>query len=292
MKKAEKIEKIKSSEIIDEKEKGTVGISYDTIGTTLQALNVQLDEGESIYSETGKMSWMTQNVDMKTRGRGLSKMVSRVITGETLFINEFTSKQGTGVVTFSTDQAGKVIPLDLDQNRSEIIFQRGAFLCAENTVDLKIAFTKRISAGLFGGIGFILQKVGLKSGGKSGKAHLIADGEVVMYNLKKGQQLLVDQGNLLGYEASVDFDIQTVGGGLFNWIFGGEGIFLGVLRGPGKVWLQTRKRTIASSVSGSAQQYAPQRNTGGNTIGCIIGLIMTLCFMMIIVLGVIADLSA
>lgn len=268
MRQAEKIETIEKSQIVDESEKQTEGISYDTIGTTLQALNVQLDEGESIYSEAGKMSWMSQNIEMKTKSRGISKMFSRVITGESLFINEFKAKTGVGVVTFSTDQAGKVVPIVLDENKSEVIFQKGAFLCAENSVDLAIAFTKRISTGLFGGIGFILQKVTGK-----GRAHLVADGEVVMYELSQDQELLVDQGNLLAYDATVDFDIQTIGGGIFNWFFGGEGVFVGKLTGPGKVWLQTRKRTLTSVASGSANR--PQNQTS-NPIGCIISLIISI----------------
>lgn len=265
MKKAEEINKIQKSEIFDKAEHNSVGISYDTIGTTLQALNVQLDKGEKIYAESGKMSWMTPNIKMKTKGRGIGKMFSRVITGESLFVNEFEAVENTGVVTFSTDQAGKIIPIELD-NKLDVIFQRGSFLCAETEVDLKIAFTRRISAGLFGGKGFILQKV---TG--QGIAHLIADGEVVMYELEAGQELLVDQGNLVAFESSVDFDIQTVQGGLFNWVFGGEGIFTGLLRGPGKVWLQTRKNNLISS---TYQGQHHQQNNTNNPIGCIISLMV------------------
>ncbi len=266
MKKAEEITKIQKSEIIDDKEHDSAGISYDTIGTTLQALNVQLDKGEKVYAESGKMSWMTSNIKMKTKSRGISKMFSRVITGESLFVNEFEAVEDTGVVTFSTDQAGKIIPIELDNNNS-VVFQRGSFLCAETNVDLKIAFTKRISAGLFGGKGFVLQKV---TG--QGIAHLIADGEVVMYELEAGQELIVDQGNLVAFDSSVDFDIQTVQGGLFNWVFGGEGIFTGLLRGPGKVWLQTRKNNLVSSAYQG--QYNQQRNAS-NPIGCIISIIIS-----------------
>lgn len=285
MKKAEKIEKIQTSEIIDEKEKSTSGISYDTIGTTLQALNVQLDKGESIYSETGKMSWMTENIEMKTKSRGFSKMVSRVFTGETLFINEFIAQEKAGIVTFSTDQAGKIIPIELKEGRSEVIFQRGAFLCAENGVDLSIALTKRLSAGLFGGIGFILQKVTGK-----GMAHLIADGEVVVYELKDKEELFVDQGNLVAYEPSVDFDIKTVSGGLFNWLFGGEGVFHGKLKGPGKVWLQTRKMTISSAAAGKASYN--RTKSSSNPIGCLIGLAISGCFGLFVLITILASLRA
>lgn len=279
MKTAEKIEKVSKSELIDTKEEKSSGISYDTIGTTLQALNVQLDEGESIYSEAGKMSWMTQNIQMETKSRGLSKALSRVITGETLFINIFKSKDSTGVVTFSTDQAGKIIPIELNETMPEVIFQRGSFLCAEQTVDLSIAVVKRLGTGFFGGKGFILQKITGK-----GLAHLIADGEVVMYELKQGQEILVDQGNLVAYESSVDFDIQTVSGGMFNWLFSGEGIFLGVLRGPGKVWLQTRKNSLQSTYTNTYQT----KNTN-NPIGCIIGIVVFVFFFICMIFSIFAS---
>ncbi len=281
MKDAEKIQDIQKAELIDTKEEKSKGISYDTIGTTLQALNVQLDENETIYSETGKMSWMTDNIQMTTKSRGLAKMVSRVFTGESLFINEFKSNKGPGVVTFSTDQAGKIIPLDLNESSPAIIFQRGAFLCAENGVDLSITMVKKISAGLFGGKGFVLQKVA-----GNGKAHLIADGEVVMYELKEGQKLLVDQGNLVAYESTVDFDIQTVSGGMFNWLFGGEGLFLGVLRGPGKVWLQTRKNNLTTAIQNGTYNAAYTKKSN-NPLGCLIGILISTCFLIFTILIII-----
>ncbi len=283
MKTAEKIEKVSKSELIDKQEEKSKGISYDTIGTTLQALNVQLDKGESIYSEAGKMSWMTQNIKMETKSKGISKALSRIITGETLFINVFKAEVNTGVVTFSTDQAGKIIPIELSKDSPEVIFQRGAFLCAEETIDLSIAIVKRLGTALFGGKGFILQKI---TG--HGLAHLIADGEVVMYELKKGQEILVDQGNLVAYETSVDFDIQTVSGGMFNWVFGGEGIFLGMLRGPGKVWLQTRKTNLQASYTNT---YQTQNKN--NPIGCILSififLLVFLCMTVSILTSTIAQ---
>lgn len=289
MTKSDKIEKIKESDILTSEMKGSEGISYKTIGSILQALSVQLDEGETIYSETGKMSWMTPNIKFETKSRGFAKMISRVFTGETLFVNNFTSKSGVGVVTFSTGEAGKIIPVELKEGESDIIFQRGSFLCAENTVELSVALVKRLSAGLFGGKGLILQKVSGK-----GYAHLMADGEVVMYELKEGDELLVDDGNLVGYESTVDFDIQTIGGGVMNWFFGGEGIFVGVLRGPGKVWLQTRKTSLSAG-SYSANNTYYSRNNGGfsqNPLGCIIGVIISIgFFLFFIFLALIGTLS-
>lgn len=275
-KEAEKIKNIEPSEMFDHDEKGTRGITYKTVGSILQAVSVQLDENETVYSESGKMSWMTQNIKMETKSRGIGKMVSRVFTGESLFVNHFTSTNGSGVVTFSTDQAGKIIPVEQKKESPAIIFQRGAFLCAEIGIELSIAFTRRISAGLFGGKGLILQKIK-----GEGISHLTADGEVVMYELTEGQELLVDQGNLVAYEETVDFDIQTVGGGLMNWLFGGEGIFNAVLRGPGKVWLQTRKSNLINT-NYNGQGSSTSNNS--NPIGCIIGILTTVGFLGFVIL--------
>ncbi|MBU0975944.1 MAG: TIGR00266 family protein [Patescibacteria group bacterium] len=258
------IEEIKKKEFVDKQEVGSRGITYKTIGTTLQALSVQLDEGETIYSEAGKMSWMTNNIEMETKGQGCSQMFSRFFSRESIFVNKFTSKDGTGIVTFATDQAGKIIPLHLGPGSQAVVFQKGAYLCSEEGVDRKMVFVKKLSAGLFGGKGFILQKV---TG--SGSVHLIADGEVAMYELKEGQEIAVDQGNLVAYEESVDFDIQTISGP-FNWLFGGEGIFVGLLRGPGKVWLQTRKFQL-----GQFQPYAGRAQGAGNRL---LGILISLGF--------------
>jgi uncharacterized protein (TIGR00266 family) len=269
--------KIPEKEFVDKQKVGSRGVSYKTIGTTLQALSVQLDEGEYIYSEAGKMSWMTENIKMSTHGQGCSKMFSRLFTKESLFVNKFTCLSGTGVVTFTTDQAGKVIPLDLTNSSPGIIFQKGAYLCSEEGIERTIAFTKRISAGLFGGKGFILQKVK-----GQGRVHLVADGEAIMYELQEGQELTVDQGNLVAYEETVDFDIQTIAGPV-NWLFGGEGIFVGVLRGPGKVWLQTRKFAL-----GSFNPYTQRANSGIG--GRIIGIIISLALFGCLFAGILVDL--
>ena len=270
-----------NQQFISKKEIGSKGISYKTIGTTLQALSVQLDAGEHIYSEAGKMSWMTENIKMTTHGQGCTKMFSRFFSRESIFVNKFSCTGGTGVVTFTTDQAGKVIPLTLKENSPGIIFQKGAYLCSEEGIQRTIALTKRISAGLFGGKGFILQKV---TG--EGKVHLVADGEAVMYELAEGQELAVDQGNLIAYEETVDFDIRTIAGPL-NWLFGGEGIFVGALRGPGKVWLQTRKFALASN-----NLYQQRSNFGtGRIIGILMSLI-SLAFLACMMSGVLFNIFA
>lgn len=270
------IEPQKEKKFIDRNKVGSKGITYKTIGTTLQALSVQLDEGEYIYSESGKMSWMTNNVEMTTHGQGCSQMISRLFTRESIFLNRFRCKNGTGVVTFTTDQAGKIIPLSLTKVSPGIIFQKGAYLCSEEGIKRTIAFTKKLSAGLFGGKGFILQKVQGK-----GYVHLIAEGEVVMYDLKDGQEIAVDQGNLVAYEDTVDFDIQTIRGP-FNWLFSGEGIFVGVLKGPGKVWLQTRKLGLGGLTYSSTMHKS-------NSMRQIIGILVSLTFFACIVMSILFE---
>jgi uncharacterized protein (TIGR00266 family) len=272
---------ISKKQFIDKKEIGSKGITYQTIGTTLQALSVQLDEGEHVYSEAGKMSWKTNNVEMTTHGQGCSKMLSRLFTSESIFVNKFSFNSGTGLITFTTDQAGKIIPLDLKEDTPGIIFQKGAYLCSEEGIERKVALTKKLSAGLFGGKGFILQKVE-----GQGKVHLVADGEAVLYELAEGQEIAVDQGNLVAYEDTVDFDIQTVKGPR-NWLFGGEGFFLGVLKGPGKVWLQTRKFHLTKFQSHNTRRT--QSFATNQIVGCLVSLAFFGCIFGSILLEMITN---
>lgn len=254
------------------------GLTFRTIGTTLQALSVQLDENEAILSESGKMAWMTDNIKMTTHGQSISQIFSRLFTRESIFVNKFTCLSGTGVVTFTTGQLGKVIPIELGEDKPSVIFQKGAYLCSETGIKRSIAFMKRLGVGLFGGKGFILQKVEGK-----GNAFLVSDGESLIFELKDGQEILADQGNLVAYESTVDFDIRTIGGGPFNWLFGGEGIFVSRLRGPGKVWLQTKKPSFYNNYRASNIN-----NYRRNPIGAIISILFSVgiffCFIIMMIL--------
>jgi uncharacterized protein (TIGR00266 family) len=214
--------------------KGVTGMEYKIIGTTLQAVILELDPGETVYSESGGMAWMSSNIHMQTSGRGggLGGVFKRAVTGESLFLVEYTSQGGKGIISFASDFPGKIIPVNLSQGQS-MICQKSAFLCAEKTVGLDIHFRKRLGAGLFGGEGFILQKI---TG--PGVAFVCLDGEIVEYTLEANQALKVDTGHVAMYEPSVSFDVEMVQG-LSNIFFGGEGLFLATLRGPGRIWLQT-----------------------------------------------------
>jgi uncharacterized protein (TIGR00266 family) len=238
-------------------------ISYRIDGTTLQVVTIQLQPGEVIYSESGGMSWMSGNVEMKTHsGGGLGKMFKRALSGESLFVTDFYVTNGAGMVAFASEFPGKIIPFNLGQGES-IIIQKDSFMCAEKSVDLDMHFRRRLGTGLFGGEGFIMQKV-------TGPGLIFAevDGEVVEYNLQPGQVLKVDTGHLAIMESSVDFDVTMVKG-ISNILLGGEGLFLGTLRGPGKVWLQTMPM---SKLAAKMAQFMPQVGGKGSSGGMNINL--------------------
>lgn len=214
--------------------KGVTGMEYKIIGTTLQAVIMELDPGETVYSESGGMAWMSNNIEMKTSGRGggIGGAFKRAVSGESLFLVEYTSQGGKGFVAFASDFPGKIVPLRLGEGQ-QMICQKTAFLSAEKTVGLDIHFRKRLGAGIFGGEGFIMQKL---TG--PGIAFVCLDGEIMEYTLGNNEVLKVDTGHVAMYEPSVSFDVEMMKG-LSNIFFGGEGLFLATLRGPGRVWLQT-----------------------------------------------------
>jgi uncharacterized protein (TIGR00266 family) len=230
-------------------------ISYRIDGTTLQVVTIELEPGEVIYSESGGMSWMTGNVEMKTHsGGGLGKMFQRAVSGESLFITDFLVKRGRGTVTFASEFPGKIIPFDL-KPRESLIVQKDAFMCAEKSVDMAMHFREKLGTGFFGGEGFIMQRL---TG--PGLAFIEVDGEVVEYDLQPGQLIRVDTGHLAAMEPTVDFDVTMVKG-FRNILLGGEGLFLASLKGPGKVWLQTMPMfRLAQKIL----QFMPKTQSGGS----------------------------
>ncbi len=229
-------------------------ISYRIDGTTLQVVTIQLQPGEVVYSESGGMSWMSANVEMKTHsGGGIGKMLKRAFSGESLFITDFFVNSGTGIVAFANEFPGKIIPFDLADGQS-LIMQKDAFMVAEKSVDLDIHFRKKLGTGFFGGEGFIMQRA---TG--PGLVFTELDGEVVEYNLQPGQVLKVDTGYVAMFEPSVKFDVTMVKG-FRNIILGGEGLFLARLEGPGRVWLQTMPMT---KLANKILQFMPKVKGGG-----------------------------
>lgn len=242
----------------------TTGLRYKIIGSVLQAAIIELDPGQMIFSESGGMSWMSGNVQMNTNsGGGIGKMFKRAFSGESLFIVDFTVAGGTGLIGFASEMPGKIVPLHLAPGQ-EIIMQKDSFMCAEKSVQLDIHFRRKLGAGLFGGEGFIMQRA-------TGPGVVFAelDGEVVEYYLQPGQVMKVDTGHVAMYEPSVQFDIEMVRG-FKNMLFGGEGLFLATLRGPGKIWLQTMP---VMNVAKKLAEYMPASGGGGGggNIGGVIG---------------------
>lgn len=208
-------------------------MEYNIFGNDLPAVSVKLDRGESIYTQSGGMAWMDSEITMDTNMKGgLFKGIGRMFSGESLFMATYTSTKPGAEVVFASTFPGAIIDLDINRSR-EIIAQKDAFLCAEQGVDLSVEFTKKLSAGFFGGEGFILQRI---SG--NGKVFLEIAGSVVERELAPGETIKVDTGNVVAFERDVRYEIEMVKG-FKNIFFGGEGLFLTKLTGPGKVWLQT-----------------------------------------------------
>ncbi len=219
-------------------------------GTVMQTLDIQLQAGETIFTESGGMAWMSGNIRMDTGMKGgLMGALGRSLAGESMFMVDYTCESGEGFVTFACEFPGKIVPFPLGAGES-IICQKDSFMCAEKSVSLEMHFRRKLGAGLFGGEGFILQKL---TG--PGAAFLELDGEITEYDLQAGQQLKVDTGHLAAYQPSVSFDIVMIKG-VKNILFGGEGLFLADIRGPGKVWLQSMPIV---NLAGKIARYIPSK---------------------------------
>lgn len=226
-------------------------MQYQITGETLPVVICQLEEGEQMITEKGSMSWMSPNMLMQTSTNGgLGKAFGRMFSGESIFQNIYTSRGGKGLIAFASSFPGSIKAFTISPG-NEMIFQKSAFLAAESGIDLSIHFHKKLGSGLFGGEGFILQRV-------SGNGTVFAefDGHVIEYELQPGQQIVVDTGHLAAMTPSCQMDIQTIKG-VKNIVFGGEGIFNTVITGPGKVWLQTMP---ISNVAGALRPYFPTGN--------------------------------
>ena len=206
-------------------------MEYEIIGDNLQMVVAKLASGETIYGEAGSMIYMSDNMQMNAQAKGgFLKGIKRKIAGESFFMTNFTPT-GDGFVAFAGNTPGRIKAIELKAN--EFLAQKDAFLCAQSGVDLDIAFTKKLGAGLFGGEGFILEKL---SG--NGTAFIHACGDFIEMNLSSGEVVKVDTGSVVGFDSTVDYDI-TMAGNVKSMLFGGEGIFLTTLKGPGHVILQS-----------------------------------------------------
>jgi len=209
-------------------------MKYEIIGKTVPAVEFTLNRGESIYSQRGGMTWQTDGINMKTNARGgVMKSLGRMFTGESIFMNTYTANIDGAKVAFATTVPGDIVSVNVGENNGFTV-QKSSFLCAEPGVDMSIAFTKKFSAGLFGGEGFVLQKAK-----GNGMLFLEVDGDPVERILAPGEVLKVDTGNVVGFESTVSYEIETVKG-LGNIFLGGEGLFLTKLVGPGRVIIQSQ----------------------------------------------------
>lgn len=207
-------------------------MKYEIFGGNLPAVTISLNQGEAIYTQSGGMSWMTAGMQMDTNMKGgFMKGLGRMLAGDSLFIATYTAMAPEQEITIASTFPGAIVPIDV--SRGEVIIQKSAFLCAEPGVALSMHVVKGLSAGLFGGEGFILQRLG-----GSGYAFIEIDGAVCEKTLAPGESLIVDTGNIAAYEASVGYEVTMVKG-FKNILFGGEGLLNTRLTGPGKVWLQT-----------------------------------------------------
>ncbi len=210
-------------------------MEYKILGKTVPVVEATLNKGESMYTQSGGMSWQTQGIKMSTNARGgVMKSLGRMFTGESIFMSSYTAEIDNAKISFATTVPGDIMPIDMSETPNGLILQKGAFLCAEDDIELKVKFTKKISAGLFGGEGFILQEAkGM------GMLFLEIDGDPIIKELQPGEVLKVDTGNIVAFEPSISYQIDTVKG-LGNIFLGGEGLFLTKLTGPGKVILQSQ----------------------------------------------------
>ena len=223
-------------------------MEYTIEGGTLPVVICRLNSGEAMITERGSMSWMSPNMQMETTtGGGIGRALGRMFAGEALFQNRYTAQGGPGLIAFASSFPGSIRPFSIAPGR-EIILQKSGFLAAEDTVELSVFFQKKLGSGLFGGEGFIMQRL---SG--QGLAFAEFDGHVVEYDLAPGQSMVVDTGYLAAMDATCSIDIQAVPG-IKNMVFGGEGLFNTVVTGPGKVYLQTMP---ISAVAGVIRPFIP-----------------------------------
>ena len=242
-------------------------------GTTMPVLEFRLDPNDSIISEAGELSWMGSSIQMTTHtqfagGGGLFGAFKRVVGGGSLFMTEYRAIGASGEVAFATKLPGHIVPVEVAPGHEYMIHRHG-FLCGTPQIQMSVAFQQSLGAGIFGGDGFLLQKL---SG--QGTAWLELSGELVVRDLQPGETLRVHPGHVGAFQASVSFQITTVPG-IKNMFFGGDGIFLAALTGPGRIWLQTLPISkLAHAIEPYIPREAPRQSVEGGVVGGIVGSIL------------------
>ena len=247
-------------------------IDYKILGEEIQLVEIELDPNEGIRAEVGAMIYMDEGIEMQTNtGGGIFKGFKRMLTGDGFFITTFLNTSAVKRrVAFSAPYPGKIIPMDLTQLGGTMICQKDSFLCSARGIDIDIAFTRKIGAGLFGGEGFILQRL---SG--DGLVFVHSGGTIVQRNLQYGENLYIDTGCLVAMHPTVTYDIKFIGG-ITNALFGGEGLFLAKLTGPGLVFLQSMPFSrladrIVAATRTNREESRGIGGLGGSLLGGILG---------------------
>ncbi len=222
---------------------------YSIEGEPLPVVICDLDNGEMLKCESGAMAWMTPNMKMETKGGGMGKVLGRAFSGESIFLNNFTSEGGPGTIALATNVPGSIRAFEISPEH-DIVAQKNAFLACEAGVDLDIFFQKKVGAGFFGGEGFIMQKLSGR-----GIAFVEFDGYCKEYDLAQGQSMIIDTGYLAAMDATCSIDIRTVPG-IKNALFGGEGLFNTVVTGPGHIWIHTMP---VSHLASALMPYMPSK---------------------------------
>ena len=226
-------------------------MNYTIEGEPLPAVICNLEDGETMITEKGAMSWMSPNMQMETTSNGgIGKMFGRAFSGESMFVNRYTARNGNGLIAFASSFPGSIRAFNIAPGQ-EIIAQKSAFLASTAGVELSVFFQKRVASGFFGGEGFIMQKL---SG--NGVVFLEFDGYIKEYERAPGQQIIIDTGYLAAMTPTCSVEIQTVPG-VKNILFGGEGLFNTVVTGPGRIWLQSMPVT---QLAGAIRPYIPTGN--------------------------------
>lgn len=221
---------------------------YEIAGEPLPVVTCHVSAGETMITERGSMSWMSPNMKMETTTNGgIGKALGRMFSGDSLFQNRYTAMGGEGMIAFASSFPGSIRALEISPDNPMIV-QKSAFLASEEGVELSLHFQKKLGSGLFGGEGFIMQRLSGR-----GVAFIEIDGYAVEYVLQPGQQIVIDTGYLAAMTASCSMDVQTVPG-VKNMLFGGEGVFNTIVTGPGKLILQTMP---ISSVATTLRPYFP-----------------------------------
>ena len=216
--------------------------NYQIIGGSLPAVICDLAAGESMITESGSMSWMSPNMKMETiSGGGVKKMLGRLVSGDSMFQNKFTAQGTDGMIAFASSFPGAILPIQITPEKP-VIVQKSSFLASEQGVELSMHFQKSLGKGMFGGEGFVMQKL---SG--NGIAFIEIDGFSVEYELQSGQEMLISTGHLAAMDATCTMDVVTVKGAK-NMLLGGEGVFNTVVKGPGKIVLQTMPLTAVADI--------------------------------------------